>query len=75
MSLGFICDRKIFGGQRHSPPVFAFLKKVGNQIEQQNPKCKQYILCTTRQAPENHGCALCCDFSTPNPLVFFPMGQ
>jgi hypothetical protein len=50
-------------------------KKDGDQIEQQNPKCQQFILCSTRQAPENHRCTLRCDLSTPNPLVFFPMGQ
>jgi len=53
-----------------------FLKRLdGNKIQQQNPMCKQFLLCTTRQAPENHGCTLCCDFSTPNPVVLFQLGQ
>jgi hypothetical protein len=34
--------------------------KDGNQNQQQNPWCKQFILCTTRQAPENHGGTLRC---------------
>jgi hypothetical protein len=51
------------------------VKKNGNKIEQQNPKCQQFILVATCQAPENHCYTLRCDFSTPNPLVFFPMGQ
>ena len=56
------------------PFYFAFLKKDGNQNEQQNPKCKQFLLFTTRQAPEDHGCTLCCDLPTPIPFVFFPLG-
>jgi hypothetical protein len=65
----------IRGPATKSPPHFCFLKKDGHQIEQQNPKCQQFLLVATCQAPENHGCTLCCGFSTPNPLVFFPMGQ
>ena len=57
-------------------PQHHFLKRLdGVQIQQQNTKCKQFLLCTTRQAPENHGCTLCCDFSTPNPVVLFQLGQ
>ena len=52
-----------------------FYQKDGDQFEQQNPKCKQFLLVATRQASENHGCTLCCVPSPPNPLVFFPMGQ
>jgi hypothetical protein len=50
-------------------------KKDGDQIEQQNPKCQQFILVATRQAPENHGGTLRCGFPPPNPFVLFPLGQ
>ena len=49
------------------------LKKDGNQNEQQNPKCKQFLV-ATRQTPENHRCTLCCVVSPPNPVVLFTMG-
>lgn len=51
------------------------LKKDGNQNEQQNPKCQQFLLFATGQAPENHGCTLRCVRPPPNPLVVFPLGQ
>jgi hypothetical protein len=73
----------IRGPATQSPPliIFAFpgtrfpQKKDGDQIEQQNPKCKQFLHFTTRQASENHGGTLCCNFSTPHLVVLFPMGQ
>ena len=55
--------------------LFLDSKKDGVQFEQQNPKCQQFLLFATCQAPENHGCTLCCVLPTPNPVVFFPMGQ
>ena len=58
-----------------STVIFAFLKKDGNQNEQQNPKCKQFLLVATRQAPENHGGTLCCVLPPPNPVVLFPLGR
>ena len=72
----------VFGGQRQnvlsSTAVnlnFALSsKKDGHQNEQQNPKCKQFLLFATRQAPENHGGTLRCVLPPPNPLVLFPMG-
>jgi hypothetical protein len=60
---------------KKSSSHFCFLKKDGNKIQQQNPKCQQFLLYATRQAPENHGGTLCCVLSTPNPLVLFPVGQ
>jgi hypothetical protein len=67
------------GGQRQSPPprllIFASSKKDGDQIEQQNPKCQQFLLVATCQAPEKHGGTLRCGFSPPNPFVFVPLGQ
>ena len=59
---------------RHSD-FYLFLKKDGNQNEQQNPKCKQFLLFATRQAPENYRCTLRCVFPPPNPFVFFPLGR
>jgi hypothetical protein len=49
-------------------------KKDGNKNQQQNPKCKQFILLATCQAAENYGCTLC-GVLPPIPLVLFPMGQ
>ena len=57
-----------------STVIFTFLKKDGNQNEQQNPKCKQFLLFATRQAPEDRGGTLRCDLPPPNPFVFIPMG-
>ena len=68
----------LFGGQRQNvlhTVIFAFLKKDGNQNEQQNPKCKQFLLVATRQAAEDHGGTIRCVLPPPNPLVFFPMGR
>jgi hypothetical protein len=77
---GFFCSVVwlVFRGQSIrvlKPTATKKKSKDGNQIQQQNPKCQQFILCTTRQAPENHGGTLRCGFSPPNPLVLFPMGQ
>ena len=58
-----------------STVIFAFLTKDGNKNKQQNPKCKQFLLFATRQAPEDHRCTLCCVLPPPNPFVFFPMGR
>ena len=74
------CGLLVFRGPATMSSTQAFLpsdfltKKDGNQNEQQNPKCKQFLLVATRQAPEDHGGALCCVLPPPNPLVFFPMG-
>ena len=57
--------------RRHRPRNL----KNGNQNEQQNPKCKQFLLFATRQAPENHGGTLRCVLPPPNPFVVFPMGR
>jgi hypothetical protein len=68
----------IRGPATKSPPlclIFASSKKDGDQIEQQNPKCKQLLLFATPEAPENHGCTLRCGFSSPNLVVLFPLGQ
>jgi len=65
-----------FGGQKSQK--VGVLNKHGINHHQPKPNypwCNQFILCTTRQAAENHGGTLCCDFSTPHPVVLFPMGQ
>jgi hypothetical protein len=69
--------QNVFGGQRQSshPSHQTKKRKDGNKFQQQNPKCQQFLLVATCQAPENHGCTLRCDIPPPNPLVFFPMGQ
>ena len=52
-------------------PVFVSYINVEIQ-QQQNPK---FLLCATRQAPEDHGGALRCVLPTPHPFVVFPVGQ
>jgi hypothetical protein len=64
-----------FSGASDKVLRILFVAQNGNKIQQQNPKCQQFILVATCQAPENHSGTLRCDFSTPNPVVFFPMGQ
>jgi hypothetical protein len=64
-----------FSGASDKVLRILFVAQNGNKIQQQNPKCKQFILVATCQAPENHGCTLRCSFSPPNPFVFFPVGQ
>ena len=71
------CNRNYQSHDMTSRPLFTGgdLLTILIHHVQQNPKCKQFLLVATGQAPENHGCALCCGLSTPNPLVVFPLGQ